>query len=303
MGWIETYVDPENVRGYWEGWVAISDKTRSAKYNALVTNSEHIIPHLPWPASMEKDSFLAPDFTSLDMVTYASYKRFVGINIPNYDDIREQEGFKNVELNNCKSGFGNLKRLAYCSQETSDLIIERGDACYDAHLACHELLGHGSGKLTFRESEETPYFTDPATGETYQSCYEKGETWTEKFGSISTAFEECRADSCGLHLVTLPQVYELFGFAEEDVETLLFINLTNYVRKGICGLPLYNKETGKWGQAHTQGAFVFTQYVWQNQKNKLLSVDLTETSFTISIDRQYLMDEGRQLISDFLLTL
>ncbi len=32
MGWIETYIDPENVRAYYEGWVAIVDKELSKKF-------------------------------------------------------------------------------------------------------------------------------------------------------------------------------------------------------------------------------------------------------------------------------
>lgn len=26
LGWVETYIDPENCRAYWEGWVCIQDK-------------------------------------------------------------------------------------------------------------------------------------------------------------------------------------------------------------------------------------------------------------------------------------
>lgn len=100
MGWIETYIDPENTRAYYEGWVSIVDKEKSKKFNKLVQESEGIIPLLPWPKTMEKDKFLAPDFTTLDIVCFATNSCPLGINIPNYDDIREHEGFKNVFLNN-----------------------------------------------------------------------------------------------------------------------------------------------------------------------------------------------------------
>ena len=32
MGWIEVYVDPENIRAYFEGWVAVVDKEKSEKF-------------------------------------------------------------------------------------------------------------------------------------------------------------------------------------------------------------------------------------------------------------------------------
>jgi len=76
------------------------DKDRSEKFQNLVKNSESIIPLLPWPREMEKDNFLAPDFTTLEVISFAAGYCPLGINIPNYDDIRDNEGFKNVYLSN-----------------------------------------------------------------------------------------------------------------------------------------------------------------------------------------------------------
>jgi dipeptidyl-peptidase III len=262
MGWVETYIDPTNQRAYFEGWVAVVDKEKSKKFKQLVDNSETIIPKLPWNGlGMEKDNFLAPEFTTLEVITFATNGCPLGINIPNYDDIRENEGFKNVFLNNSMSSYV-ASSVQFATPEQSKILSENVIKCYEVHVACHELLGHGTGKLIYREEgKPTPTFTDPTNGETFESCYEAGELWNTKFGSISTSFEECRADACGFFLAPLPEVYTLFGIQEDEVDTMLWVNVMQQFRKGITGLNLFNAETGKWGQAHTQGAYVFSQYL------------------------------------------
>ena len=107
MGWIEIYICPEGVRAYYEGWVAIVDKEKSKKFKALVDNSNVIIPKLPWPKYMEKDNFLSPDFVTLEVINFATNGCPLGINIPNYDDIRDNEGFKNVFLNNSMPNYAS----------------------------------------------------------------------------------------------------------------------------------------------------------------------------------------------------
>ena len=68
--------------------MSIVDKEISTKFNTLVANAEGLIKKLPWSADFEKDTFTKPDFTNLDIVAFACSGTPIGINIPNYDDIR-----------------------------------------------------------------------------------------------------------------------------------------------------------------------------------------------------------------------
>lgn len=86
------------MRAEWEGFVAIVDKDKSTVLQQLVLNAEQYVTRLPWGNQYENKHFNQPDFTALDVVSFASSGTPIGINIPNYDEIREHLGFKNVDL-------------------------------------------------------------------------------------------------------------------------------------------------------------------------------------------------------------
>lgn len=76
------------VRAEYEGFVSVVNQEESRLLANLVDRAELIIQNLPWPKEFEIEKFSRPDFTSLEILAFASSGTPVGINIPNYDDIR-----------------------------------------------------------------------------------------------------------------------------------------------------------------------------------------------------------------------
>jgi dipeptidyl-peptidase-3 len=48
------------------------NKRLSAKYETLVNEAQNLIKNLPWGPNFEVDVFRKPDFTALEVVTFAT---------------------------------------------------------------------------------------------------------------------------------------------------------------------------------------------------------------------------------------
>ena len=258
IGFIENYRDPHGSRAEFEGFVAVVNKERSKKFEELVKMAPTLLEKLPWSSDFEKQNFLEPDFTSLDIITFGSSDVPSGINIPNYDDIRERDGFKNLDLGNVQNVNPINTRIPFLGEASVEFLKAWKAKAWELQTALHELLGHGSGLLF--NSQNTPEVVDPLTGQPVQSYYEAGETYDGKFASISSPYEECRAECVGLVLCTDREVLKLFGYlTEEDQRNVVSMNYLQFAYDGLRSLEFYDPVKKSWGQAHMQAAFAIMQ--------------------------------------------
>lgn len=261
IGFIETYRDPSGVRGEWEGLVAMVNQDRTAKFSTLVNNASSLIPFLPWDALYEKDTFTPPDFTSLEVLTFAGSGVPAGINIPNYDDVRLNVGFKNVSLGNVLSA--NPKKpkkqevISFLHESLQDKFRKWRDDAFEVQVGLHELLGHGTGKL-LQETSPGQFNFDKAAHPEIATYYGPNETWGSLFGASAGSFEECRAELVALFLILAkPQeVLPIFDiFDEQSQKDVKLIATILMARAGVVGLEFWDPASKKWGQAHMQARF------------------------------------------------
>ncbi|KAF8867056.1 putative dipeptidyl peptidase 3 [Acephala macrosclerotiorum] len=314
IGFVETYRDPHGVRGEWEGFAATVNLERTRAFGSLVDAAESMIPKLPWSKEFEKDKFLSPDFTSLEVLSFAGSGIPAGINIPNYDDIRQSEGFKNVSLGNVLSAKAPNEKIPFIAEADLEIYQKYRDAAFEVQVGIHELLGHGTGKL-LQETEPGNFNFDiksppisPVTNKPVTTYYKPGQTWGSVFGSFAASYEECRAECTATVLSCDFEILKIFGFGDGRVNMdgeagdVLYATYLSMARAGVASLELWDPKSRKWGQAHSQARFSILK-CFLNAPDDFCKLDYKNedlSDLTIKLDRSKITTVGRKAVEAYL---
>ncbi|KDE05261.1 hypothetical protein MVLG_04396 [Microbotryum lychnidis-dioicae p1A1 Lamole] len=312
IGFIESYVDPFGARAEFEGFVAVVNKEQSKKFAILVDKAPHLIQDLPWGKSFEVDTFQRPDFTALEILSFATGGIPAGINIPNYHDVREQDGFKNVSLVNILAAKAAGEVLTFIAPEEREGYEKWVDRCFEVQVCNHELLGHGTGKLFQARPDGSLNFDrdtllNPLTNQPIESWYQPGETYGSRIGPVSSAMEECRAEAVALYLASHREIQEIFEITQQvDRENLVYYTFLSMARAGVKALEWYDPLTARHGQAHMEARHGITNWLIEHGivslETKLDAQGKLVDAYA-RVNRQACLEKGKKVMGDLLLHL
>ncbi|OHS95367.1 Dipeptidyl peptidase 3 [Tritrichomonas foetus] len=288
-GFIESYRDPGGVRAEFEGFVACVDPHESKALHKFVESSNIILPLMPYPPEYEKKTFTPPSYNALNILTFVSSGYPIGINIPNYDDIRDHIGFKNVSLMNIINASAiSRDSLCFLDDKDAETVIKYYNDADNIATAAHELYGHGSAKLLHKSDVEGNKVRDILNPNRFvTSYYEEGETAEKAMGGMYSAFEECRAETASLHLAFFPEVFDIFDVNKDENyrKEFLISGIIGMLHAGLKTLICYSEEAHQWRQAHACARFAIVKacIIWGRG-----AVDVVKTAdgkFKIVFDR------------------
>jgi dipeptidyl-peptidase-3 len=200
-GFIEVYRDPRGAKGSSQSFVSITDKSVTEAMDKLAQNASYFENAAPWATPYKRQTFQPPVVKAVEVLieTGDFHVATIGDNLPNENEIHERYGTKNFLFLGSSHALGAASAGETLTEfGASKDEIERGtkygEEAEDLLTAMHEVIGHGSGRLSDRlQGGAEPYLK-------------------EYFSTL----EEARADLMGLWNVWDPKLKELGLITNQD---------------------------------------------------------------------------------------
>jgi dipeptidyl-peptidase-3 len=201
-GFIEVYRDARGAKGSSQSFVTVTDKPVTDAMTKLAQNAAYFEQKAPWDPKYKRQAFQPPVVKAVGVLieTGDFHVTTIGDNLPNENEIHEKYGTKNFLFVGSSHAIGRARGLKLTQEfAATPAEVQRqdkyGEEADDLKTALHEVIGHGSGKLSDRLKEGAePYLK-------------------EYFSTL----EEARADLMALWNIWDPKLKEL-GLVDNQEE-------------------------------------------------------------------------------------
>lgn len=248
-GFIEIYRDARGAKASSQSFVSITDKPVTETMARLGDNANYFEEKAPWDPRYKKQSFKPPVVKAIEtLIETGDFSvSVIGDNLPNENEIHEKYGTKNFIFTSSARALNNatgqtIAREFGASNEVIERSAKYGNESGDLMTALHEVIGHGSGKLSERlKGGAEPYLKG------YFSTLEEGRAdlsalwnaWDPKLkelGLVSNQDEVAKAmyDSAAVAPLTQLRRIPKGDSIEEDHQRDRQL-IVNYIRAKVPG--------------------------------------------------------------------
>ncbi|MCI6278675.1 MAG: dipeptidyl peptidase 3 [Bacteroidales bacterium] len=261
-GFIETYTDPLGLKGSWEGIVELEDKEGTKRTEKIISLADRLEKASPTDEAHKRKKAGAVSNRSINAVLLAgdSYPASpLGINLPNDERIRAEEGSKSVTLANVSKAIsaarsGKSIPVYFFGKEVQDRQRKYGSLADILHTDLHEGIGHASGRLL-----------DGVRGDALR-----------EFDSV---IEEARADLNALYFIAHPILREEGIVESEEVYKALY---DGYLTRGLLSQLARVGEVPVLTEAHMQDRALIARW----------TIDLAKETGAVTLEER----DGRHYV-------
>ncbi len=255
-GFIEVYRDAAGQKGSSQSFVTVTDKPLTAKMEALASNAAYFEKHAPWADQYKKTQFTPPTVKAVETLieTGDFHVNTIGDNLPNENEIREAYGSKNYLFTAASRAFDQATehkpiREFGATPEVVARGIKYGQEAEELHTAMHEVIGHGSGKLSPRlkngsEAELKEYFStlEEARAD-LMSLWNAFDPKLTELGLVSNQEEVAKAMYDSQALVMLTQLRRIpHGDTIEEDHARNRALIANYVMDKTGAIRMFDRD-------------------------------------------------------------
>jgi len=221
-GFVEVYRDPRGVKGAAQGFVTVVDEELNHIMTRLADNAQYFENRAPWKDEYKKQGVKPPVAMAVEPVVETGDFGIttVGVNLPNENEIHEKYGTKNFFITGSTRAFAratgstSLEEFASSPEEVR-IVKKYGEEAENLMTALHEVIGHGSGKLSPKLTREPGYYLK----------------------EYASTLEEARADLMALWNINDPKLRELGLVSHPDVTKAMYYSAARVMLTQLRSIP------------------------------------------------------------------